>query len=76
MSTITFQIIKRRGQKSGKCSVCGKRTSRAITFEQSINPWNKNANGDTKSISQIHDELVAKINAWKLEPVIHAGCEP
>jgi len=75
MSTITFHMIKRRGSKCGTCIICGKRATRSITLEQSINPWNKNKDGYPKSASEIHDELVKKINEWRAEPIRHSGCE-
>jgi hypothetical protein len=68
-------MIKRTGRKSGLCHVCGKKASRSITFEQSLNPWNLNADGEPKTASQIHDELVAKIREWQKDPVSHARCE-
>lgn len=72
---INFRMIKRRATKSGTCAVCGKKCSRSITVESSVNPWNKNANGEPKSPSQIFDELGDELTRWKSKPVVHAGCE-
>lgn len=63
--TVRFQAVRVRRQLSGKCPVCGKRTSRSMTFEQTINPWNKNKDGNPKTYSEIIVELDEKANNWK-----------
>jgi hypothetical protein len=36
-----------------------------MTFEQTINPWNKNKDGNPKTYSEIIVELDEKANNWK-----------
>lgn len=65
-----FESVKFPIKKSGKCK-CGKRLVRATTFEQTINPFNKNAAGKVKTYSEIWAELKAQAAAWKATPTEH-----
>jgi len=73
--TRTFQEVSLQGSKSGVCSVCGKKATRKQKFFQTLNPYNKTADGEVKSASMIREELYEKIDEWKKEPVMHARCE-
>ena len=76
--TTTYQSIKRSASKQGFCSVCGKRTTRRTTFEQTLNPYN--INKDTKlpkTYSEISAELNAAVKEWKATAELdfrHHGC--
>ena len=75
MPTYRFQEVKLRGAKSGKCSVCGKRRQRSTTFSQTINPFNKNADGVPKTREEILAELNEEARLWKATPLVCASCE-
>jgi hypothetical protein len=74
--TTRFERVPLTVKKSVPCTVCGKKVRRQRTFEQTRNPWNRNAAGQPKSYADIYRELDAKGAAWKAEPETHAGCEP
>lgn len=69
----TFDVVKLKAQKSGKCK-CGKRVTRSTTFEQTLNPWNRRPDGCPKNRGDIMKELVAESDAWKLLPVTCSVC--
>lgn len=71
---IDFQVVKVKGSKSGKCA-CGKRVTRSRTFEQTINPFNKNAAGFPKGFHEIRSELLAQKEDYVKEPVICTTCK-
>jgi len=71
----TFQPLRQRATRTGKCLVCGKPAIRSMTFEQTLNPWNKNADGSIKSAREIGRELLAEATAWSAEPPTHVKCE-
>lgn len=71
MTIYNFESVKLQTSKSGKC-ICGKRVSRSITFEQTINPWNKNAKGEIKSYAEIWAELKEEAAVWRTKPVYHS----
>lgn len=77
MSTmrIRFEVVKHHVSKSGKCAACGKRTKRSKTFEATINPYNRNAQGIPKTRAEIRVDLVAKGDAWLAMPMSCASCE-
>ncbi len=70
-----FREIKINGEKSGKCSVCGKKATRSEVFFQTLNPWNKLLSGELKAKEDIFEELKVEKEAWLNLPVIHKKCE-
>lgn len=74
MTRITFGQITIYGEKSGKCA-CGKRRKRHRRFYQTINPFNKNAQGAPKSADEIRAELRATRDAWMQEPIACEACK-
>ena len=66
MSTIryTFEVVKWQASKMVKCPSCKKTLKRSKTFEQTINPFNKNAMGLPKSRTEILIELKARATEW------------
>jgi predicted RNA-binding Zn-ribbon protein involved in translation (DUF1610 family) len=72
--TVRFQPVKQRVTKNLPCPDCGKNVKRQTTFEQTLNPWNKNTDGDPKSAMEIHAELKVAADAWRAEPVQCKSC--
>lgn len=75
MTVYRFQEVDFIAHKAGKCG-CGKRRSRQKRFWQTLNPFNKNADGSVKSAEDIHEELRAKADTWRAEPITCSSCEP
>lgn len=76
MPTYTFQEIFLSFSKSGICPSCGKRAKRSQRFSQTINPFNKNSEGQIKSREEIYAELHQRGKSWMQTPTFHAKCEP
>lgn len=72
---IDFQGVTLRRTRSGKCTRCGKRTTRTVNSHQTINPFNVTASGLPKTREQIYKELHADIVERCSRPLICAGCE-
>ena len=70
-----FEEVRLYGSKSGICQICGKKAVRTQKFYQTINPFNKSADGSIKTHSVITEELKLLLDAWKAQPVLHAKCE-
>ena len=62
--TTRFKQIKARREKSGKCPACGKRVMRRATFENTVNPFNKNKDGNIKSDSEVRQDVNAQADKW------------
>ncbi|HDV9097244.1 TPA: hypothetical protein QIZ65_004082 [Enterobacter kobei] len=75
ITTTRFDEISTFAEKSGKCDVCGKACKRREKFYQTLNPFNKNADGSVKTYQEIRKEIELKAIEWKLKPVRHAKCE-
>jgi hypothetical protein len=73
--TVNFNEVSLSATKSGSCAVCGKHAKRSEKFSQTLNPFNKNADGSLKNSDQINTELLATVNEWKQKAIRHAKCE-
>lgn len=65
MTTIRFQEVKIRGVR--RWTENGKRKQETKVFMQTLNPFNKDADGIPKSSQQILDELRAEREKWLSE---------
>lgn len=65
MTVYRFQEITRRAKKRVTCGGCGKKMTRQTTFMQTLNPFNKNADGDPKTVQEIHVELGKEAADWE-----------
>ena len=74
MPTYRFERVPLTVHKSVPCTGCGKKVRRQRTFEQTRNPFNKNADGFPKSYGDIYRELNEEGDAWKAEPETHPKC--
>lgn len=69
-----YPVVQRIAKRSFKCRVCGKPGRRSTTFYQTLNPFNKNADGTVKTRAEIESELLAKDEAWSPD-LVHLRCE-
>jgi len=77
MQTITtrFQEVKLTGRKTVNCPKCNKKLKRQRTFWQTLNPFNKNKDGEIKNSDNIYHELQAEIIKWQKAPELCSDCE-
>lgn len=73
MTRYVFEPVMTRRSISGKCPNCGKRVTRSRTFEHTINPFNRNADGAPKTYSEVRADVVAEADAWVPD---FTHCEP
>lgn len=73
---VVFPRISVYAEKKGRCVVCGgPKTKRSRTFFQTLNPFNRTADGRPKTPADIMPEIRAERLAWLAEPLLHAQCE-
>lgn len=75
MPTYRFREIKHQASKNLPCPGCGKRLRRQRTFIQTLNPFNKNAEGRVKTELEIVRELNATASEWEQKPERHDACQ-
>lgn len=63
--TTRFETVRVQYVKQGQCPACGTWRRRQKTFEQTINPFNRNADGTMKTRDQIREELHAEGRGWE-----------
>jgi hypothetical protein len=72
--TIRFERVPLTAAKTVQCAGCGKRLRRQRTFEMTLNPWNKNAQGQPRTRREILAALDAKAGEWKQQPEACVAC--
>ena len=76
MTTYIYERVQVGAYKAGPCAICGKRAERRETFGQTLNPFNRNADGSVKTRHEIWNEICAEARKWEQAgPVLHARCE-
>jgi len=75
MVTYVYERITARGRRSGTCDVCGKPAQRSRTFENTVNPFNRNADGTVRTRTEVRANVSRLAREWELGQVRHAGCE-
>lgn len=73
-TTYRFDEIKQRGTKKVKCAKCGKSLNRSKTFYQTLNPFNRLADGTVKTVHDISIELQQEMAEWQKEPETCSNC--
>ncbi|TDR82163.1 hypothetical protein [Paludibacterium purpuratum] len=61
----TFVKVTLTATRTWKDPATGKRRSQTKTFFQTLNPFNRNADGQPKTRDEIYVELRAESEAWK-----------
>lgn len=74
MPTYRFSEVPLYGTKSVPCAGCGKKLRRQRKFFQTLNPFNKDADGRPKTVQQIHAELAEECRQWEQEPETCRNC--
>lgn len=69
-----FEEVRMSDTKSVKCAGCGKRLKRSKTVCQTLNPFNKLADGTVKDRWAIRAELNDELNRWKDLPEWCGSC--
>ena len=64
MTRRTFTKITQLVHKTGRCPKCGARRTRSTTLYQTLNPFNRAANGSPKSAAEIRAELRQEAATW------------
>ncbi len=72
-----FNAIGLTGRKRFVCA-CGRKLQRQKRFYQTLNPYNRNAEGLPKTQGEILMECHSELDAWTeaVEPCVHGGSRP
>lgn len=71
----TFEVVNLTNKTTAPCGKCGKKCTRTKKFWQTLNPFNKNADGSVKTRDQIMDELSEKASQYRSQTIYHQRCE-
>jgi hypothetical protein len=71
----TFEVVETASHRAGKCSKCGKRTSRTVRFWQTLNPFNTGGRSRPKTREEIVTENRAARAAYDAKPFTCVRCD-
>ena len=74
MITTRFPVARVQAKRRITCAACGKRRTRQMTFENTVNPFNQNPDGSIRTYAQVMEKITAESEAW--QPTLCASCEP
>lgn len=61
---VVFEEIKHTEVRQGHCSACGGPTNRQRTFNRTVNPTNRRADGTIKTANEVREDVLALARAW------------
>jgi hypothetical protein len=64
----TYEPVRVQAVKRLPCPVCGKPLRRQRTFQETINPFNKNPDGTQKTGQEVLRSVRTKANDWQKIP--------
>lgn len=73
MPTYRFQVVRRTAEQVGYCPVCGKRVRRSTTFENTVNPYNRNVDGSVKTPAEVAENVKKLVKEW-VPDFTHGRC--
>lgn len=62
--SLQFEEVITNRTKHGKCPSCGKTTVRQKKFSQTVNPWNKNSDGTSKTPDEVRADVNKEADDW------------
>lgn len=74
--TVRFEEVKYKGIAKGICPVCKKSVVRAKTFTNTINPFNRNKDGEIKSWKEVSIDVKNRAEKWEKSDIdfTHGKC--
>ena len=70
---VVFDTVRVRAVRSGRCPACGQRVTRRKTFEATVNPFNRNADGTVRTEAEVRAHLFDDATSW-VPNFRHAKC--
>lgn len=70
-----FEPVTRWDGRKGNCSRCGKKRSRRLRFQQTVNPFNTNPDGSIKTYEEVAIAVRQEILSSRLLPFVCAKCD-
>jgi len=62
--TVRYEEVEAVREQRGKCPTCGKWVVRKHSVINTVNPFNKNADGYPKTHREVREAVEAKANEW------------
>jgi len=72
---ITFEEIKRSQKIKGTCKKCGKKRVRTVSESMTVNPFNKDADGNVRTKREVYDAVDDKLQESLLKMAKNFICK-
>lgn len=64
MTIYRYEAVTAHRERIGNCPICGKRVRRARTFQNTINPFNRNPDGTVRTRREVHANVERIADEW------------
>ncbi len=71
---VTFPVIEAKRRVTDTCTKCAKKRTRTFSASQTLNPFNKRADGVVKTRDEIAAEVKAEVAEKVALPFVCASC--
>ncbi len=65
--TTRYEPVSHTAKRRVTCAICGKKFNRQQTFTNTINPFNKNADGAPKTRAEVEANVIYLAEQWQPE---------
>jgi hypothetical protein len=69
-----YEQVTQRVTKNLPCPSCGKKVRRSTTISNTVNPFNKNADGEIRTRAEVRACVLALAAEWQTRPEICRDC--
>lgn len=71
---VTFSVVEAKRRVRGVCVNCRSKRTRTFKAHQTLNPFNKKADGSVKTREEISEEVKAEVARLAALPFVCASC--
>lgn len=71
--TVTFDEVKGKARRDGRCTRCGKKTTRTATFTKTVNPFNtieEDGVRRPKTYAEVQQDVWREARDWNPDPEV------
>jgi hypothetical protein len=71
----TYEKVTQRVTKNLPCPTCGKKVRRSTTICNTVNPFNRNADDEIKSWTEVRQDVLDQAVEWRTTPEVCTSCK-
>lgn len=70
---VTYPVVTVHAERKGRCPLCHRRVTRRMTFENTVNPFNRTPDGHVRTREEVRAKLREEAARWQAD-FTHETC--